>query len=619
MSKKTRNTESVEEIISKETGYKIFAFNFFKNENEVSRKNEIKEIRVQAEQHKNYKYLCACCKAPVQIYGGSVPAKGKQKHHFRHARGFDSKCEYRHNNGLTKEEINRNSYFRKRESKEHRLLKARIRSGLEGKRKVTNIEEEKWKIDQSNYVKHTRRRPDINFNFNGVDVVFEIQVNQLFVSIITDRANFYRDNKAYLIWIIEEYDPKGEDNPFYHDDIAIIQNRNVFIYDEECIVRNSKSDKFHLKCIYQKPVFSQERMDKAIQLEHIEYPIKIEYCSEYITLDDIQFDEDYRAYYFDFKSEHDKIVNDAIQRDSSRVFGFRESSKSYSFLNEEWSVEANLQAIIDKLREGTRAILEYERTEEFAKSKRLVDRKKEMVDEMEQGAERVQKEIDGKRKKTNNLEISVRELDNDKQTIFEAIEREERTISRLEGDRIGEIEEERRRIAQSLRRRKREDESIVDREVNRRLRESGRPDSGDLQRARESFRNSQRENEKLDRQQEDLESKKSGFENYEEYARRAIERETIDIQRRIEELRERRKNIETEISKEFENIRGETGTRFKREFESRFEPRRKREVFDSGFQAWEFLRNFNERKSLFERIKNASVESRKAMFRKGDR
>ncbi len=599
MELKTRDNESIEYVISRKTHKRIKSSDYFKNEEDPARRLEITEDRnITQLNPQESEYICGICKEPVQIYGKINHVKGLQKRHFRHARNIESDCPYKSSENFTKEQINLMNYFGKRESYNHKRLKQEIRQILEFTTGVSNIEEEKWEINNS-IVKHlTKRKPDIKFLLNENKFAFEIQVSQLFLSVINDRQLFYKNNNINLLWIADDFDEETKKRRLYLDDIFISQNRNFFVFDFEAKERSYEKKELFLKCIYNVPILDIKKLNELENTSLNKYPIIDEQKIEYISIRELSI-ADNEVYYFDYENERKKIIENELQRAEQGVFEFDRYSQKSSIINKDWNFEKNISRIIEKLRDGTKFIYDFEGTKEFGEIQRIFRGTRERLAGIEAEIEAEKLEYQQRTERLKHTETELRsiteELSREKRVhqefaeIESEIESRKRDLIDLQTSIHSEISEqgksiarERIRIAERIRKKKRNLEEQAKKEAE-----------FDEDSRRNSIRNDIAKSKESESQ---------------------VREDIFDIIDKIRDLREKTERIQPgntnskneirrSVSVEHKKNREELRQAFNEATKSNPPFSKKHGIFREGLEAWEFLINLEEKEQLLSRLK----------------
>jgi len=247
-------------------------------------------------------YLCSYCKIPVKICGGE--GLKKQSLHFRHMR-HSAECIFDCRKELSKEEVLRIKFNGAKESFEHEFLKNKIGNILDNSINPP-LKVEIEKVYRDKLISNEWRKPDVLAHYSDKRIAFELQISTTFINVIIDRDEFYRSHNTYLLWIFDVFYTEFEKQTFSQTDILIANNYNVFVFDNEVQVLSEYAKKMYLKCYY---------IDYSIENNHLSNP---DWKLEIITMDDLQYKEDYSIYYFDSKGKREQLL---IQSESAKTIG----------------------------------------------------------------------------------------------------------------------------------------------------------------------------------------------------------------------------------------------------------------------------------------------------------
>lgn len=233
------------------------------------------------------KYFCCECD---QLLGITMNHLGHCffKHHPNH-----SYCRLSQENLSINETTEYNN--KAKESYRHKYLKNRIGKLL---KQTKDIDVNSISIDElfiNDY--EERRKPDVYCVYKGYPLAFEIQISPMSIGEITRRSEFYKRNKIYLIWIMDEFNAYKQ--RMLDKDIKYrTKYQNIFQLNE-------RTTTLELNCHYKKPFLYYE--DK----------IRCRWENKNLSLNELHFDEDYNVYYFDYQSEYRKL-NDIVEETQLR-------------------------------------------------------------------------------------------------------------------------------------------------------------------------------------------------------------------------------------------------------------------------------------------------------------
>ena len=249
-------------------------------------------------------WVCPACGQMVKI-SGKRTARGKALF-FSHLHDSED-CPIKTNTGLTKRMIEARKYALVQESERHHRLKTIIANFLEetnSKNKgVSDVQIEKRVTTNLPFMNW--RCPDVQAMYNGMHLVFELQLSTTFISTIVERDLFYRLNNYFIIWVFN-----FEENKEYMDltnlmckDIYYANKRNIFVFDRDAQAESFKQKELVLKCNWL-------NADNTWQYG----PNDGDRNGIFITLDQLKFDtKNNKPYYYDAEKEYllkhqDKLV-----------------------------------------------------------------------------------------------------------------------------------------------------------------------------------------------------------------------------------------------------------------------------------------------------------------------
>ncbi|MEE1174608.1 MAG: DUF6035 family protein [Paludibacteraceae bacterium] len=249
-------------------------------------------------------WVCPVCGQMVKI-SGKRTARGKALF-FSHLHDSED-CPIKTNTGLTKRMIEARKYALVQESERHHRLKTSIANFLEetnSKNKgISDVQIEKRVTTDLPFMNW--RCPDVQAMYNGMHLVFELQLSTTFISTIVERDLFYRLNNYFIIWVFN-----FEENKEYMDltnlmckDIYYANKRNIFVFDRDAQTESFKRKELVLKCNWL-------NADNTWQYG----PNNGDRNGIFITLDQLKFDtKNNKPYYYDAEEEYflkhqDKVV-----------------------------------------------------------------------------------------------------------------------------------------------------------------------------------------------------------------------------------------------------------------------------------------------------------------------
>jgi len=116
-----------------------------------------------------------------------------------------------------------------RETERHKILKKEVGNYLTA---VPGVDANTVTVDDRYLKDHLeKRRPDVFCEYNGLKIAFEIQLSRLPARYIFKRHEFYKRNKIYLMWVLDDFKPK-ESNQTERDIKYLNAHQNHFCFDD---------------------------------------------------------------------------------------------------------------------------------------------------------------------------------------------------------------------------------------------------------------------------------------------------------------------------------------------------------------------------------------------------
>lgn len=252
---------------------------------------ELHQLRLHAEEVKiagKPRFRCPLCWRPLGLRGGwgsgDDIAHRPVALHFAHPREPEHHCAYKTGGDYTPEQYAAMKYNGLKETRAHRLVKARLWSGLRldpwtepgtlhvERRFKANLPDTSW------------RQPDVQVQWHAMSVVFEAQLATTFVTVIAQRRNFYRKNGAQLVWVFAS--PPTDELRFTTKDVVFNNNCNLFVVSKETAERSAERGRLVLEAWWPN---AEDRLDDSGSFR---------WNSEMVTLDQLTFDESQSTVYF---------------------------------------------------------------------------------------------------------------------------------------------------------------------------------------------------------------------------------------------------------------------------------------------------------------------------------
>ncbi|NJK93674.1 MAG: hypothetical protein HC905_00985 [Bacteroidales bacterium] len=229
-------------------------------------------FKIRKKFHKNEIELF-CCECEQKL---NVSTSKYDRLHFKHA-PHAKPCLLKDSNLSPEESEKLYSIYKSKESPRHKELKNKIAKALSRIEGVASIAiDDKFIFDGDQ-----KRKPDVYCKFLDKELVFEIQLSDLSLRYILNRYDFYKRNRMYLIWILDNLDIHSQSQTA-RDIKYLTEFENFFKFDEDY-------EDFSLICTYKVPFLNY---NNRMQTKWIE---------KSICLDQVKFStEFYQIYYYDF-------------------------------------------------------------------------------------------------------------------------------------------------------------------------------------------------------------------------------------------------------------------------------------------------------------------------------
>lgn len=211
-----------------------------------------------------------------------------------------------------------------KESPRHKELKNRIGEALKS---VPGVDAASIAIDNKFISRGTdKRRPDVYCKFRDKEIVFEIQLSNLSLRYILSRYDFYKAFGIYLIWILDNFDLKGQ-SQMERDIKYLSAHQNFFKVDES-------SNEFRLTCSYKVPYLTSA------------LAVHSKWYSDSVSLDQLTYDESlYQVFFKDFEKEKSKVEGEQVVRKQAQ----REEEAKERLREAEKRAEQKSQSIISEI------------------------------------------------------------------------------------------------------------------------------------------------------------------------------------------------------------------------------------------------------------------------------
>lgn len=188
-------------------------------------------------------FACPLCHIPVYM----VSLKETRKFFFRHELE-DGRCSLQTRGLLNEDQINALRYNGIKESQAHIRMKEIVAESLANDPRFSQVAiEATWVgLNHGGW-----RKPDVRAVFNGMPIVFEIQLSTTFLRVIAERRSFYLREGGLLCWVFKSFD--GDRSRLTQEDIFYNNNRNVFLASEETLKASRKAGQLILDCRWAEP------------------------------------------------------------------------------------------------------------------------------------------------------------------------------------------------------------------------------------------------------------------------------------------------------------------------------------------------------------------------------
>jgi competence CoiA-like predicted nuclease len=197
-------------------------------------------------------------------------------------------------------------YNGQKESPRHDRLKNLIAEQISKDERFKEINVEKRFVG----ISKDWRKPDVSAIFNGKKVVFELQLNTTFLSVITERNLFYQDNQTYILWVFDHKRKNIDDMRFMEKDIVYPNHHNAFFINEAV-----NDGQFKLFCYYEEPNIVDGSIENVWQLKEIDFG-------------DLTFSADFQVYWFHYEKKKKSLLEE-IEQNKFLEFGKVWRSASY--------------------------------------------------------------------------------------------------------------------------------------------------------------------------------------------------------------------------------------------------------------------------------------------------
>ncbi|HRD72811.1 MAG TPA: DUF6035 family protein [Aquimonas sp.] len=280
----------------------------------------------------NPKVLCPLCHVPVYL----VSRKNGRRFFFRHLTE-DGRCSAQTRGKLSEKEIDARRYNGAKESRDHLRMKAIIAESIAVDPRFSfPMTEATWKGDLGEW-----RRPDVQTEFGGLRLAFEIQLSTTFIRVIAERREFYRREGGLLIWLFKRFDESN--SRLTQEDVFYNNNRNVFLASEETLAASKEAGKLCLECRWTEPL--DDGGSTVLQWRR-----------KIVTVDELTIDtERQRIYFYDFDgalarhSANSKSAGEETLRRRFEAFWLGRNKRDLSDCQDDQMLWRGLQKAFDEM------------------------------------------------------------------------------------------------------------------------------------------------------------------------------------------------------------------------------------------------------------------------------
>lgn len=256
-------------------------------------------LKIRGEVNHDKTFLCGHCKKPIYICGRFNPQPGQKKFHFQHFRSKEeSDCIFHEGKHYSQDEIRRMIFNGHQESTEHKKLKQIIQDcfiPVVGQQHV--FEEPTLRGNDGGW-----RRPDIYVELGDKNVVFEVQLTYIFLSVILERNYVHRNNGRFVMWVFKDFGD-GDGNTLDSErlsklDIFAANNYNAFVLDDEAVDETELMGNLHLT-VYYRDYYNENGQTKA------------KLGKALVAFESLTFDTERKLiYYFDSESKLSNCIKE---------------------------------------------------------------------------------------------------------------------------------------------------------------------------------------------------------------------------------------------------------------------------------------------------------------------
>jgi competence CoiA-like predicted nuclease len=288
-----RRNLKVHTVLDVRTG-KVSAARHLLNQMTEQEKHELRSKQLGSERILNY--ACPACDQKVYLSGSGF--EGDKVYHFKHFPNAGD-CPLKDGTSPSREDLLGMMYNGAKESDLHKDLKAWLGNflkSIEHKGDFANTNIEKRITSQQG--KLHWRQPDVSCAYRGKNLVFELQLNGTFVEVIQGREQFYQEEKTFICWLFDSFDPSNTD--FGERDIFWLNKSNAFAITKEAMELSEREEELYVECHYIRPTAIDDEVVDLWEKDIIPF--------HSLTLTDGY----YKPYYFDSDSERTRLTEKVV-------------------------------------------------------------------------------------------------------------------------------------------------------------------------------------------------------------------------------------------------------------------------------------------------------------------
>jgi hypothetical protein len=249
--------------------------------------------------------VCATCGVPVYL-----ACSTSKRFFFRH-RHEDGSCPAVTRAGFSETEIRAMKYRGNQESEPHKRIKLLVLRSLSADSRFTDVVSEKtWRSSEG---PPGLRRPDVSARIDAMRLAFEVQLSTTFLDVVLSRREFYRFERAALVWVLPNFHPSYR--RMTDDDILFSNNSNIFVVDEDTVAASESANTFILRCWHRKPSIDRDR-------------IVDEWVERLVCWDELTVDVDLQTVVaFDYQLEAAKLLEQMKTEKGARIAAQQEAAE----------------------------------------------------------------------------------------------------------------------------------------------------------------------------------------------------------------------------------------------------------------------------------------------------